>query len=655
MASRLVFIFSRLLPFSGKKEGRRKVLKIVTVCACSCTLHDENLFCYCRWGRNEKVLPDGSVLYEGGITRQLTVKTGIKYNNFVKAAFDRLGIIDPSDKILHFTAKFNKSRLIDLTGQEDINALLQFNVGSADVYASSLEKEPYSRPTSGGMKKVEHIIVSDTEPDTTQAGDDDNDNKCGVLSKAAVAKIPTQFRVQTAPVFVDIRTKQKDEKHEKLMGGMREGAAMPNLDCKSRKRSRKQTVELGERDDTSISVEKEDVEIENGNNPPAGQGTGVDGYGDRRQYVSYIKGVSDEKNDLASPLKKAWAHQSAGDSKPRKKNAVGGDDQKHAGVTRSCSNSVERFNQNGVGLPEGDVQNNNSKVGTVNEQASRPPSGSEKKVELTIDSDSEPDTIPDNNLPVFYSPYPELSDFDNHKAENCFAVDQIWAVYDMLDGMPRLYAHIRKVFSPEKMKLRWLVPHPEDQMESAWVRVDLPVGCGKFRSGGIGYTSDLLTFSHQVQCEKGERGAYIIYPRKGKAWALFKDWDIHWSSSQKNHREYKYEVVEILSDYVKNVGVKVGYLDKLTGFVCLFQQTRLTVVGSFFIKPKELYKFSHQILSFKMTGTEGEGVPVRSFELDPASLPVEPDDIWYPGKFKEDRSTGKSEPVENVVWSSPWN
>ncbi|KAK4339574.1 hypothetical protein RND71_041036 [Anisodus tanguticus] len=369
------------------------------------------------------------------------------------------------------------------------------------------------------------------------------------------------------------------------MGGMREGAAMTNLDCKSRKRSRKQMVELGERDDTSISVEKEDVEIENGNNPPAGQGTGVDGYGDRRQHVSYIKGVSDDKNDLASPLKKAWAHQSAGDSKPRKKNAVGGDDQKHAGVTRSCSNSVERFNQNGVGLPEGDGKTTTPRLG-----------------QLT------------NRL------------LDRH---------QIWAVYDMLDGMPRLYAHIRKVFSPEKMKLRWLVPHPEDQMESAWVRVDLPVGCGKFRSGGIGYTSDLLTFSHQVQCEKGERGSYIIYPRKGKAWALFKDWDIHWSSSQKNHREYKYEVVEILSDYVKNVGVKVGYLDKLTGFVCLFQQTRLTVVGSFFIKPKELYKFSHQIPSFKMTGTEGEGVPVRSFELDPASLPVEPDDIWYPGKFKE--------------------
>lgn len=73
-----------------------------------------------------------------------------------------------------------------------------------------------------------------------------------------------------------------------------------------------------------------------------------------------------------------------------------------------------------------------------------------------------------------------------------------------------------------------------------------------------------------------------------------------------------------------------------SGFVSLFQRARLTVVGTFFVKPNELYMFSHRIPSFKMTGTEREDVPAGSFELDPYALPLNPDDIWCPGKGKED-------------------
>ncbi|XP_016440899.2 uncharacterized protein LOC107766602 [Nicotiana tabacum] len=468
---------------------------------------------------------------------------------------------------------------------------------------------------------------------------------------------PEICRGKTAPVFEDMRTKRKDGKRT---GGMRGGAAMPKVDRKSRKRGRKQTVESSESSDTSTSVETEDVEIENGNNPPAGQGTGLDAYGARRssrrrQNVSYNEGVSDDENDLASHLKKVRSNQSAGDSKPQQKEDVGGDNQRHACATRPCSNSVERLNQNGLGCPERDVQTNNFKIGTVNGQASRPPSGGTKNIELLVDSDSEPDAISDSNPAQVYDyPDPEFSDFDKHKAENCFAIDQIWACYDTEDGMPRFYAHIRKVSSPEfNVIFSWLEAHPEDQGGRAWVRAELPVGCGKFKRGCTDSTSDRLTFSHQVQCEMGKRGLYAVYPRKGETWALFKDWDICWSSDPKNHRKYKYEIVEILSDYVGDVGVQVGYLDKVTGFVSLFQRTRITLSGTFFVKPNELYKFSHRVPSFKMTGTEREGVPAGSFELDPASLPLDPDDIWYPGKVKEESRTSNSQPVEEVLFAVP--
>ncbi|XP_015062003.1 uncharacterized protein LOC107007754 [Solanum pennellii] len=476
----------------------------------------------------------------------------------------------------------------------------------------------------------------------------------GCSSRTAGSE-PEKCRGKTAPVFEDVRTKQKDEKHEKLKRGMREGCSRPKVDRKSRKRGRKQTVESSESDDTSTSVEIEDVDIDNGNGPPAAQGNGGDGYGARRssrrrQHISYSEGVSDDENELASRLKKARSNQPAEDSKTQPKEAVGGDDQHRADFTIPRSNSVERLNQNGAGLPEGDVQNNNSKFETVKDQYSRPPSGGAKKVELIVDSDSESDTVPDSNIPEVYDyPDPEFSDFDKLKEQNCFAPDQVWACYDTADGMPRFYALIRKVHSPEfKVMFCWLEASPEDQKGKTWVSAELPVGCGKFRLGTTESTSDRLTFSHQVQCEMVKRGMYIVYPRKGETWALFKDWDIGWGFDPDNHRKYKYEIVEILSEYVVDEGVQVGYLDKVTRFVSLFQRTRLTGEGTFYVKPSELFKFSHRIPSFKMTGTERDGVPAGSFELDPASLPLNPDDIWYPEKVMEGSKGANSQPVENV-------
>ncbi|CAN4111217.1 unnamed protein product [Withania somnifera] len=358
---------------------------------------EKALFCFCHWAWKNKALPDGDTSYVGGITRQVIVKTGIKYNDFVAA-------------ILHFTVKLDRSQLIELKDQEDVNTLLQFNDSFANVYASNFEEEPNAIPPSGGTKEIEFIVNELPSP----------------LNKA------------------------------------------------------------------------------------------------------WFKSAGDGK-----ALKTAWAHKSAGDGKPQQKEAV-------------------------------------------------------------VD--------------------------DGQKTQNCFAIDQIWACYDVDDETLRCYA---------------LNPNPEYPREQAWVRGLLPVGCGKFKCGRIGsteYTSDLHLFSHQLKYLKGKRGLDEI-------WATFKDWDINWSFSPSNHREYKYEVVEILSNY------EYGVADLFSHF----QTTRPTVVDTFFIKPKDYYRFSHQVPSFKMTGTEGVGAPAGSFELDFHALPHNPDDIWYPGKVEENSGTADSEPLENVL------
>ncbi|OIV91949.1 hypothetical protein TanjilG_23210 [Lupinus angustifolius] len=48
------------------------------------------------------------------------------------------------------------------------------------------------------------------------------------------------------------------------------------------------------------------------------------------------------------------------------------------------------------------------------------------------------------------------------------------------------------------------------------------------------------------------------------------------------------------------------------------------------IPSAELFRFSHRVHSFKMTGEERLGVPVGSYELDPASLPQNLEEIVVP-------------------------
>ncbi|KAF8038946.1 hypothetical protein BT93_B1489 [Corymbia citriodora subsp. variegata] len=253
-------------------------------------------------------------------------------------------------------------------------------------------------------------------------------------------------------------------------------------------------------------------------------------------------------------------------------------------------------------------------------------------------------------------PDPEFSDFEKDKAQTCFAVNQVWAVYDTLDGMPRFYARIKKVFSPGfKVQITWLEADPDDQDEIDWCDNELPVACGKYRNGHTEDTEDHLMFSHQIKCLKGaRRGSFLVYPRKGEIWALFKNWDIKWSSEPEKYLPCKYEYVEILSDFVNDCGIKVVYLSKVKGFVCLFQRAdaRKDADASFEIAPRDLYRFSHRVPSFVMTGNERRGVPAGSFELDPAALDI--DDLKDTVEKKSaDADVRKRVPKNSTVEASP--
>lgn len=248
--------------------------------------------------------------------------------------------------------------------------------------------------------------------------------------------------------------------------------------------------------------------------------------------------------------------------------------------------------------------------------------------------DADVEEMEENEIPEELDcPDPEFNDFDKYKAENCFVVGQLWAVYDTLDGMPRFYAWVKKVFSGGfKLRITWLEAYPDTEDYQNWCDADLPVSCGKFRNGDSEETTSRLMFSHQVDHPKRcGRFSFLIYPRKGETWALFKDWDIKWSlDSEKHQPPYLFDFVEVISDFDEEMGIGVAYLGKVKGFVSLFCQTEIDRIVSFQISPSELYRFSHRVPSFRMTGMEREDVPAGSFELDPNSLPTNLDELVDP-------------------------
>ncbi|XP_047940207.1 uncharacterized protein LOC125187629 [Salvia hispanica] len=265
--------------------------------------------------------------------------------------------------------------------------------------------------------------------------------------------------------------------------------------------------------------------------------------------------------------------------------------------------------------------------------------GSGSSVVEIESSDIDLSSSNDSDTGYLECPDPEFYNFEKMHDESLFCANQFWACYDTFDSMPRFYAKVRKVrSSPFKLHITWLEAVPIHDSCKRWVERELPVGCGSFKLGKPDTISECLSLSHQVHCIKGKKkGSFFIYPRVGEVWALFRDWGISWSSNPENHKEFRYEIVEVLSDFAEGIGIKVAHLEKVSGFVSLFQRADQSESNSFLIGLTELYKFSHCVPSFKLTGTEREGVPVGSFELDPGSLPLNPDDLYFPKRAKIER------------------
>ncbi|XP_057487217.1 uncharacterized protein LOC130773274 [Actinidia eriantha] len=135
--------------------------------------------------------------------------------------------------------------------------------------------------------------------------------------------------------------------------------------------------------------------------------------------------------------------------------------------------------------------------------------------------------------------------------------NQVWAVYDNEDGMPRYYALIRRVISKRPFEIELSCLHAKSNAELGplnWVGSGFIKTNGDFRLG------------------KYKRGSIQIFPKKGDAWALYSNWSPEWNRSMLNEVIHKYEMVEVLKDYNEEQGVIVAPLVKVAGFKLVFLQ-----------------------------------------------------------------------------------
>ncbi|OWM65497.1 uncharacterized protein LOC116214004 isoform X1 [Punica granatum] len=268
------------------------------------------------------------------------------------------------------------------------------------------------------------------------------------------------------------------------------------------------------------------------------------------------------------------------------------------------------------------------------------PSCATSTVDMEVDCSANSMSVPD----------PDFYDFDKNRVESSFGDNQIWAIYDDDDGMPRYYAFVHNLISakPFKMRISWLSSKSNLEFSPVkWVASGFPKTCGNLRIGKSEVYDSLYSFSHRVKWTKGPRGIIQIYPIKGDVWALYRNWSADWNEFTSDEIIHSYDMVEVLEDYREDCGVTVAPLVKVPGFRAVFQK-HLDPTKVRKIPREEMFRFSHQIPSHKLSGQEATHAPKGCWELDPASTPLELLQVVTECSKEEDLLVGPRMPTGEV-------
>ncbi|KAJ4899377.1 hypothetical protein Rs2_13328 [Raphanus sativus] len=191
---------------------------------------------------------------------------------------------------------------------------------------------------------------------------------------------------------------------------------------------------------------------------------------------------------------------------------------------------------------------------------------------------------------------PDTKFNDVGKSISSFDVDQVWALYDSRDDMPRIYAQVRRIFSAQLSLQVTLLEHVKTTEDEKSV---ISSACGRFEYGDTEIKSHLM-FAHEMHHTKCGKNV-IVNPRKGETWALFRDWDISWKSHSDVHEPpYRYDLVEVITEFDDQLGISVVYMGRDEGF-----ESHGLIKN---IYPGEMQRFSHKVASVNWGEEKGEVV-----------------------------------------------
>lgn len=229
---------------------------------------------------------------------------------------------------------------------------------------------------------------------------------------------------------------------------------------------------------------------------------------------------------------------------------------------------------------------------------------------------------------LFVVPDADFHDFDNDRTEKDFERNQVWAIYDEEDGMPRYYVKILKILSikPFQIRINYLNSKGNSEFNESldW---KFPKSCGNFKVGGHTTVDKINIFSHRLNLDNETvRGSLTIFPKKGEIWALYRNWSSDWDEYTEDDVVYRYDMVEVVDDYNEEQGrIIVCSLVKVDGFKTVFRLQEHNSDGKVpkTIPREEMFRFSHRVPSYVLSGEEAHNAPKGYYELDPASTPPE--------------------------------
>ncbi|KAH8970141.1 hypothetical protein BDL97_02G072700 [Sphagnum fallax] len=224
--------------------------------------------------------------------------------------------------------------------------------------------------------------------------------------------------------------------------------------------------------------------------------------------------------------------------------------------------------------------------------------------------------------------------FEDDRTEERIKKDQIWALYDEVDDMPRTWVRITKVSRrpPFRAWFKWLERINVSPQEHQWQQTHgYSLSCGEFKDGRDGRCNTISIFSHQMIVTGLSNRHVQIYPNKGEVWAFHRNRNrstADKTSEKEGDRSEKpngrdcakepgFRLVEIVSGCGPGRSPGVQALGKLPGFRTFW----VPAYKKGLLPPKLMHYFSHRVPAYRMRGNEGMNIPTNCWDIDPAAIP----------------------------------